>query len=76
MQERHRLALVGCGGMGRRHLREYYTLEKLEPGRIEVAAVVNPELDRAEFVSREAEEISGCYPGWPTVIDAIQCCIN
>ncbi len=62
MYKRHRLALAGCGGMGRRHLRGYRVLEKFEPGRIKVVAVVDPELERAEFVAGEAEEFFGDRP--------------
>ena len=62
MSKRHRLALAGCGGMGRRHLRGYRTLENFEPGRIEVVAVIDPELERAEFVAGEAEEFFGDRP--------------
>ena len=43
MYKCHRLALAGCGGMGRRHLRGYRALEDFEPGRIEVVAVIDPE---------------------------------
>ncbi len=59
---RVRLALAGCGGMGRRHLRGYRALEDFEPGRLELAAVIDPELERAEFVAGEAEEILGARP--------------
>ena len=62
MSKRHRLALAGCGGMGRRHLRGYRVLEDLEPGRIEVVAVIDPELERAEFVAGEAEEMFDARP--------------
>ena len=62
MYKRHRLALAGCGGMGRRHLRGYRTLENFEPGRIEVVAVIDPELERAEFVAGEAEGFFGDRP--------------
>ena len=62
MYKCHRLALAGCGGMGRRHLRGYRVLEDFEPGRIEVAAVIDPELERAEFVAGEAEELFGARP--------------
>ena len=58
----HRLALVGCGGMGRRHLRGYRVLLDFEPDRLEVSAVVDPELERAEFVAGEAEELFGTRP--------------
>ena len=62
MPQLHRLALAGCGGMGRRHLRGYRVLEDFEPGRLEVAALIDPELDRAEFVAGEAEELFGTRP--------------
>ena len=42
--------------MGRRHLRGYRVLENFEPGRIELVAVIDPELERAEFVAGEAED--------------------
>ena len=62
MNKRHRLALAGCGGMGRRRLRGYHVLEDFEPGRIEVVAVIDPELERAEFVAGEAEEMFNARP--------------
>ena len=48
--------------MGRRHLRGYRTLEDFEPGRVEVAAVIAPELKRAELVAGEAEDLFGGRP--------------
>ena len=66
---RRRLVLAGCGGMGRRHLRGYGTLEGFEPGRLELAAVVDREIERAEFVAGEAEEILGTRPGCFTSLD-------
>ena len=66
---RRRLVLAGCGGMGRRHLRGYGTLEGFEPGRLELAAVVDREIERAEFVAGEAEEILGARPGCFTSLD-------
>ena len=62
MSQLHRLALAGCGGMGRRHLRSYRVLTDAEPGRVELAAVVDPELERAEFVAAEAEQLLGRRP--------------
>ena len=64
-----RLVLAGCGGMGRRHLRGYGTLEDFEPGRLELAAVVDREIARAEFVANEAEELLGARPGCFTSLD-------
>lgn len=62
MYDCHRLALGGCGGMGRRHLRGYRVLADKEPGRLEVAAVIDPEIERAEFVARESEALFGTRP--------------
>ena len=62
MSKRHRLALAGCGGMGRRHLCGYRVLENFEPGRIELVAVIDPEVERAEFVAGETEELFGNRP--------------
>ena len=75
MNTRHRLALTGCGGMGRRHLRGYRVLEDFEPGRMEVVAVVDPELKRAEFVAGEAEELFGVRPqAFRSLEDAVAGC--
>ena len=62
MAQQHRLALAGCGGMGRRHLRSYRVLGEADPGRVELAAVVDTELERAEFVAAEAEQLLGHWP--------------
>jgi predicted dehydrogenase len=48
--------------MGRRHLRAYGVLDHEEPGRFELAAVIDPEIARAEFVASEAEQIVGARP--------------
>ena len=55
--------------MGRRHMRAYRTLEDFEPGRLELAAVVDREIERAEFLAGEAEEILGTRPACFTSID-------
>ena len=55
--------------MGRRHLRGYRTLEDFEPGRLELVAVVDQEIERAEFVANEAEELLGARPGCFTSLD-------
>ena len=55
----HEFALVGCGGMGRRHLRGFAELARVRPGLIELAAVVDVDRDRADFVAGEVEELFG-----------------
>ena len=58
--------------MGRRHLRGYRVLLDFEPDRLEVSAVVDPELERAEFVAGEAEELFGARPSvYRSLEDAI-----
>ena len=58
----HEFALVGCGGMGRRHLRGFVELARVRPGLIELAAVVDVDRDRADFVAGEVEELLGNRP--------------
>ena len=70
MPRLHHLVLAGCGGMGRRHLRSYRVLGEAEPGRAELAAVVDPELERAEFVAAEAEQLLGRRPRVFTSLEA------
>ena len=55
----HQFALVGCGGMGRRHLRGFVELARVRPGLVELAAVVDVDRERAEFVAGEVEEFLG-----------------
>ena len=73
MPQLHRIALAGCGGMGRRHLRSYRVLGAAEPGRAELSAVVDPELERAEFVAGEAEQLLGRRPAaFASLVDAAE----
>ncbi len=58
----HEFALVGCGGMGRRHLRGFVELARVRPALVEVAAVVDVDQGRAEFVAGEVEELLGKRP--------------
>ena len=62
------MGLVGCGGMGLRHL---YGLKSLQdaagqlPGNwysFKVPAVCDPNLDNAEFIAENAEQLLGCRP--------------
>ena len=58
----HEFALVGCGGMGRRHLRGFVELARVRPGLIELAAVVDVDRERADFVAGEVAELLGSRP--------------
>jgi predicted dehydrogenase len=55
-------ALVGCGGMGRRHLRAYAALRAVGLDRFEIAAVCDMRRDAAEKASDLAEELLGARP--------------
>lgn len=55
----HQFALVGCGGMGRRHLRGFVELARVRPGLVELAAVVDVDRERAEFVAGEVADLLG-----------------
>lgn len=55
-------ALVGCGGMGRRHLRAYAALRGVGLDRFEVAAVCDTRREAAEEAATLAEELLGTRP--------------
>ncbi len=54
--------LVGCGGMGRRHLRAYAALRGVGLDRFEVVAVCDPRRDAAQQAADLAEELLGTRP--------------
>jgi predicted dehydrogenase len=54
--------LVGCGGMGRRHLRAYAALRGVGLDRFEVAAVCDPRPEAAQEAADLAEELLGTRP--------------
>jgi predicted dehydrogenase len=56
------IGLVGCGGMGRRHLHAYGALRRVGTSRFEVAAVCDPRLAVAEEAADLAEELLGQRP--------------
>ena len=56
------IGLVGCGGMGRRHLRAYAALAGVGPGEFDLAAVCDPRPDAAEQAAELAEELLGTRP--------------
>jgi len=63
MKEPVRLAIVGCGGMGRRHLAGIAELQRSGHGNVELAAVCDLDASRAELLAAEAETLLGMRPG-------------
>jgi predicted dehydrogenase len=62
MAERVRLAIVGCGGMGRRHLTGLTELSRTEFRNIELVAVCDLNRQNAEDLAEEALEHLGTRP--------------
>jgi ornithine cyclodeaminase/alanine dehydrogenase-like protein (mu-crystallin family) len=57
------IALIGCGGMGRRHLRGMTRLASSSAANIDLVAVCDLNQDNANFVADEARELLGHRPG-------------
>ena len=62
MPEHTPIALIGCGGMGRRHLRGMVHLAKSSQANIELVAVCDLNQDNAEFLADEAAQLVGRRP--------------
>ena len=62
MPERIPIALIGCGGMGRRHLRGMRHLANSSLANIELLAVCDLNQDNAAFLADEALELLGRRP--------------
>jgi predicted dehydrogenase len=60
--DRLSIGLVGCGGMGRRHLRAHGALRGIGASRFELAAVCDPRLDAANEAADLAEGLLGRRP--------------
>ena len=60
--ERVRCLLVGCGGMGRRHLRGLAKLRASSFDNLELVAVCDLDRDNARLVADEAEALLGQRP--------------
>jgi predicted dehydrogenase len=56
------IGLVGCGGMGHRHLRAYGALRRVGASRFELAAVCDPRVAAAEEAADVAEKLLGVRP--------------
>lgn len=57
-----RLAIVGCGGMGRRHLTGLAELARADPGSVALVAACDPNLENAEYLADEAQDLLGRRP--------------
>lgn len=64
------ICLVGCGGMGRRHITGYAALEKIGLSNIELVAVCDIRRENAERAADDAEELLGTRPAIYTDIEA------
>ncbi len=62
MADRLKIALVGCGGMGRRHLRGIATLYQSTFSNVELVAVCDLNQENASFLADEAAELLGSRP--------------
>jgi predicted dehydrogenase len=65
------LCVVGCGGMGHRHIMAYHTLEDSGIGNIDLMAVCDVRHENAEFAAREVERLFGHKPLIFTDLDEV-----
>ena len=56
------LIVIGCGMMGRRHIRGLGELERVAPGSIRLLAVCDTRQDAADAAAAEAEDLLGTRP--------------
>jgi predicted dehydrogenase len=56
------IAIIGCGGMGRRHLLGIQELQSTSFCNVELAAVCDLRLDNAAFLAEEADRLLGKMP--------------
>ena len=62
MPERVKLALIGCGGMGRRHLRGITRLSQSSMANLDLVAVCDLNDENAQYLADEAQELMGTRP--------------
>lgn len=62
MSERLRLALIGCGGMGHRHLYGLAELHRAGLLPFQLVAACDPNEENARSLAAQAEELLGCRP--------------
>ena len=71
MPERIKYAAVGCGGMGRRHLRGMARLSRSSYCNLELSAVCDLNQENANFLADEAHEFFGERPSVYSSIEAM-----
>jgi UDP-N-acetyl-2-amino-2-deoxyglucuronate dehydrogenase len=57
-----RLAIIGCGGIARAHMRGYEQIKQAEPDKLEIVAVCDPVEERAQEFADWAERFQGKRP--------------
>lgn len=65
------LCVVGCGGMGHRHIMAYKVLEDSGIGNVELMAVCDVRRENAEFAAREVQRLFGRAPLVFTDMDSV-----
>jgi predicted dehydrogenase len=65
------LAIVGCGGMGRRHLRGFQALQRSDHDNCELVALCDINRKNADDLADEAQELLGYRPRVWTDLDAM-----
>ena len=65
------LCVIGCGGMGHRHILAYKTLEDSGVGNVELVAVCDVRRENTEFAAREIERLFGRKPLVFTDLDQV-----
>ncbi|MCZ6676304.1 MAG: Gfo/Idh/MocA family oxidoreductase [Candidatus Poribacteria bacterium] len=71
MSEKIRLAIVGCGGMGHRHMYGLAELHRTGWERFELVGACDPVRDNAESLANQAAEHFGSRPAVVTDLDGL-----
>ena len=72
MSDRLPLAIVGCGGMGHRHLYGLGELERLGLSPFELVGACDPQEDNARSLAEQAEDLLGTRPAVAADLDALE----